>query len=143
MPTPSPRRSATRRHLNFNNVQLSPNRQLLANLIDEAIRLVHLNLNSFTPATQALAHGFIRSVINAKHGSKNALREASGNLARVRRIGGGNLSPHRLAAAHRAATVIQARARGMTGRRRANARRAVVVFGPNGIPMIATPMRRR
>jgi hypothetical protein len=60
-------------------------------------------------------------------------------LPRVRRIGGGNRSPR----AHRAATTIQARVRGMLGRRAAAARGTKYVIGPNGSVSLAVPSTRR
>lgn len=143
---PSPRRPAIVRRLNFNNVQLSPNRSergmLLSTLYEEALRLSNLNLNRHSRNNRAIARGFITNVINANQGNQAAVYRAIGNLPRVRRIGGGNITPERLPEAHRAATIIQARARGMAGRRRANYRRAVGVIGPNGTPAVAIPARR-
>jgi hypothetical protein len=144
MPTP--------RRLNFNNVQLSPNRRerttLLSTLMEEGMRLETLNLNRYSPRNRSLANGFIRNVINAYHGDRGAMNRALGNLPRVRRVGGGNLSPSRRTPAHRAATTIQSVWRGIKGRRTANWRlrqvnpryAPVYMMNANGTVKVALPV---
>jgi hypothetical protein len=108
-------------------------------MADEFRRLQHLNLNTFTRPTQALANSFARNVINGARGNHAALNRALNALPRVRRIGGGNASPR----AHAAATTIQARVRGAAGRKRAKAFGTKLVVGPNGNVMVAVPNKRR
>jgi hypothetical protein len=144
MPTP--------RRLTFNNVPVSPNRRersmILSTLLAEATRLEGLNLNRYTPGNRALANGFIRNVINAHHGDRNAAGRALGNLPRVLRLGGGNLSPNRLNRAHRAATTIQSVWRGGKGRTNTNWRRRqvdpryapVYMTNANGTVKLALPV---
>jgi hypothetical protein len=111
---------------------------LIVEAVQEFRRLQNLNINTFTRSTQALANSFARNVINGSHGNHAALQRALNLLPRVRRIAGGNRSPR----AHRSATTIQARARGMAARKRAAARRTRLVVGPNGTYMVAVPNRR-
>ena len=144
MPTP--------RRLNFNNVPVSPNRReraaLLSTLMEEGLRLETLNLNRYAPRNRSLANGFIRNVINAHQGDREALYRALGNLQRVKRVGGGNISPSRRSPSHRAATVIQSVWRGIKGRRAANLRlrqvnpryAPVYVTNANGSIKLAIPV---
>ena len=144
MPTP--------RRLNFNSVPVSPNRRersmILSTLLAEAMRLEGLNLNRYTPSNRALANSFIRDVINAHHGNGNAAGRALGNLPRVLRLGGGNLSPSRLNRSHRAATTIQSAFRTLKRRREAiwrgrqyNPRYApVYMTNANGTVKLALPV---
>ena len=108
-------------------------------------RLRRLNLNSFTRNSQALAVSFMRNVINGIYYGNNAARQRALNaLNRVRRIGGGDIPLNQRNRAHAAATTIQARARGISARKRANARRTKLVHGPGGNVnyMVAVPNRR-
>jgi hypothetical protein len=125
----------------FNQVRRNLNREFaVMNATMEFHRLQNLNLNSFTRPTQALAHTFATNMINGYRGNNAAMTRALNALPRVRRIGGGNATQRE----HRAATTIQARRRGMAGRKRANARRTKLVRGPGGNLnyMVAVPMRR-
>jgi hypothetical protein len=144
MPTP--------RRLNFNNVQVSPNRRerstILATLLEEGLRLETLNLNRYSPRNRSLANGFVRNVINAHQGDREALYRALGNLQRVKRVGGGNISPSRRSPSHRAATAIQSVWRGIKGRRAANWRlrqvnpryAPVYMMNANGTVKVALPV---
>jgi len=106
-------------------------------MAQEFRRLQYLNINSFPRSYQALANSFARNVINGARGNHAALNRALNALPRVRRIGSG--SPR----AHAAATTIQARARGIAGRKRAKARGTKLVVGPGGNMMVAVPNKRR
>jgi hypothetical protein len=124
----------------FEQVRRNLERQfLIMEAADEFHRLQRLNINTFTRSTQALANTFARNVINGSHGNHAALQRALNLLPRVRRIGGGNRSPR----AHRAATTIQARVRGILGRRAAAARGTRYVIAPNGSISVAVPSTRR
>ena len=112
---------------------------VIMEMAEEFRRLQYLNLNTFTRPNQALANSFARNVINGARGNHAALERALNLMPRVRRIGGGNASPR----AHAAATTIQARARGIAGRKRAKARGTKLVVGPNGNVMVAVPNKRR
>ncbi len=132
-----------RRRLNFENVPLSPQRleryMRIVTAANEFRRLAALNLNSYTPRNRSLAISFMRDVINGTQGNWPALNRAVANLNKVRRIGGGNISPARRSPARKAATKIQSLARGVAARKRAAARRTKLVMGPNGSFMVAVP----
>jgi len=124
----------------FEQVRRNLERQfLIMEAADQFHRLQRLNINTFTRSTQALANTFARNVINGSRGNHAALQRALNLLPRVRRIGGGNRSPR----AHRAATTIQARVRGILGRRAAAARGTRYVIAPNGSISVAVPSTRR
>jgi len=120
------------------NVVRNLNREFaIMEMAQEFRRLQYLNINSFPRSYQALANSFARNVINGARGNHAALNRALNALPRVRRIGSG--SPR----AHAAATTIQARARGIAGRKRAKARGTKLVVGPGGNMMVAVPNKRR
>jgi hypothetical protein len=120
------------------NVVRNLNREFaIMELADEFHRLQYLNINTIRRQNQVLAISFLINVNEGYQGNHAALERALSALPSVRRIGSG--SPR----SHAAATTIQARARGIAGRKRAKARGTRLVVGPNGNMMVAVPNKRR
>jgi hypothetical protein len=119
----------------------------IAEAAEEYRRLQGLNLNNFPRSVQTLAGLFAYNVIEGSRGNHAALNRALNLVPQVRRIGGGNLRNNNYKRQTLASTAIQARVRGIQGRKKANTRsKAVgtrVVMGPNNSLMVAVPNRRR